>query len=230
MRRISIQNNMWRFLSDGKEINREDKTTLNVVIVGAAKHISRIYYTGTYDENNYRKPDCYSIDGVRPHESSDKIQADTCVMCSQNIKGSGAGNSRACKFQQRIAVVLESDIGGHIYQLNIPSKSIFGQGTVKKWPLQTYSKKIAENGAPITSVVTEMCLNLDDYGTRITFQPVRILEDKEFDEALKQADSALVKKAINVSFKTSLDESDLDITNKNNFSNLVHVMGMSPDI
>jgi hypothetical protein len=75
-----------------------------------------------------------------------------------------------------------------------------------------------------------MCLNSDDYGTRITFQPVRILEDKEFDEALKQADSALVKKAINVSFKTSFDESDLDITNKNNFSNLVHVMGMSSDI
>ena len=137
------------------------------------------------------------------------------------------GNSRACKFQQRIAVVTEDDIGGDVYQLNIPSKSIFGQGEPKKWPLQIYCKKIASNGAPITSVVTEMCLNTDDNGTRITFQPVRILDSDEFDIALKQTESNAVEKVIKKTFNISLEKEDIDLSNEDNFLNLAHVMGMT---
>ena len=54
MHRISIRDNVWRFLFDKTEIKRVDDPTLNVVIVGAAKHVSRIYYSGEYSENNHR--------------------------------------------------------------------------------------------------------------------------------------------------------------------------------
>ena len=227
MHRISIRDNVWRFLFDKTEIKRVDDPTLNVVIVGAAKHVSRIYYSGEYSENNHRYPDCYSFDGIKPNKLSKNTQSNTCFECSQNIKGSGVGNSRACKFQQRIAVVTEDDIGGDVYQLNIPSKSIFGQGEPKKWPLQIYCKKIASNGAPITSVVTEMCLNTDDNGTRITFQPVRILDSDEFDIALKQTESNAVEKVIKKTFNISLEKEDIDLSNEDNFLNLAHVMGMT---
>ena len=216
-------------MSDGKETNCLEGHGLNVVIVGASKHISRVYYEGEYKEDKSRTPDCYSIDGIKPSKLSTTSQAKVCYDCEHNVKGSGPNNSRACKFQQRIAVVLETDIGGDVYQLNIPSRSIFGKGTYKKLPLQAYCKKIAENNAPITSVVTEMYLNLDNYGVRITFRPIRILDNSEFDIALKQTESLAVNKIIsdaNDTHTISLKKEDIDLLNENNFTNLAHVMGM----
>ena len=230
MKRISIRDNVWSLIFNGKEISRSEDKTLNVVIVGATEHISRIYYTSDYNQSDQRKPDCYSVDGTKPHPSVQNAQSLTCIGCDKNIKGSGAGSSKACKFQQRIAVVLAGDIEGNVYALNIPSKSIFGEGELKKWPLQAYCKKLANNGAPITSVVTEMCLHKDSFGSRITFQPTKILDDDEFKKALKQSESIATKEAIDVSFETHVNENNLDITSKENFINVARAMGMIADI
>ena len=102
--------------------------------------------------------------------------------CSQNIKGSGQGESRACRFQQRIAVMLEGELGkGEVYQVTLPSTSIFGDGERDKWPLQAYARHLKAHNESIVGVVTEMRLDINSPTPKVTFRPVRGLPAAEIE-------------------------------------------------
>lgn len=195
-KRISIEGGVWRMMVNGKEVAQNEDRSMNVVIVAAAPKVSRIFYAGTYKKGVISSPDCWSADGEAPDAKAKSPQAKSCASCPQNVKGSGQGDSRACRFQQRLAVVLENDIAGDVYQLALPSTSIFGAGENGKWPLQTYAKMIASKGVPITSVVTEMRFDTSVATPKLTFKPVRFLETAEFNDALEQGKSPAAVSAI----------------------------------
>lgn len=120
-KRISIEGGVWRMMVNGKEVAQNEDRAMNVVIVAAAPKVSRIFYAGTYKKGVVAAPDCWSADGEKPDPKAKSPQGNSCATCPQNVKGSGQGDSRACRFQQRIAVVLENDIAGDVYQLALPS-------------------------------------------------------------------------------------------------------------
>ena len=126
-KRISIKGGVFRLLSAGKEVAAIDERYLDVVIVNAAPKVSRTFYMAQYDSEKVTAPDCWSADGVTPAADASNKQSDKCDGCPQNIQGSGNGNSRACRFQQRLAVVLANDIEGDVLQLTLPATSIFGK-------------------------------------------------------------------------------------------------------
>lgn len=195
-KRISIEGGVWRMMVNGKEVAQNEDRAMNVVIVAAAPKVSRIFYAGTYKKGVVSAPDCWSADGESPDAKAANPQAKSCATCPQNVKGSGQGDTRACRFQQRLAVVLENDIPGDVYQLALPSTSIFGAGENGKWPLQTYAKMIASKGVPITSVVTEMRFDTASSTPKLTFKPVRFLETDDFNSALEQGKSPAAISAI----------------------------------
>jgi hypothetical protein len=196
MKRVSIEGGVWRMLVNGNEVARNEERSMNVVIVAAAPKVSRTFYMGVYKKGVAAAPDCWSADGDKPDMTAKSPQSKTCAQCPQNVKGSGQGDSRACRFSQRLAVVLENDIGGDVYQLTLPSQSIFGEGEPGKWPLQTYAKMIGSKGVPITSVVTEMRFDTDSSTPKLTFKPSRFLETNEFEVALQQGKTDAALKAI----------------------------------
>ncbi len=195
-KRISIEGGVWRLLVNGKEIAQKEERNLNVVIVAASSKVARTYYAGTYKKGVSAPPDCWSANGDHPDKSVESPQASACANCPQNIKGSGQGDGRACRFSQRIAVVLDNDIGGDVFQLVLPSTSIFGEGEAGKWPLQMYAKMIGAKGVPITAVVTEMRFDTASSTPKITFKPVRFLEANEIEKAIEQGKSTEAVKAI----------------------------------
>ena len=195
-KRISIEGGVWRLLVNGKEIAQKEERNLNVVIVAASSKVARTYYAGTYKKGVSAPPDCWSANGDYPDKSVEAPQATGCANCPQNIKGSGQGDGRACRFSQRIAVVLDNDIGGDVFQLVLPSTSIFGEGEAGKWPLQMYAKMIGAKGVPITAVVTEMRFDTASSTPKITFKPVRFLESSEITTAIEQGKSTEAIKAI----------------------------------
>ena len=195
-KRISIEGGVWRMMVNGKEVARNEERVMNVVIVAAAPKVSRTYYAGVYKKGVATAPDCWSADGEVPDAKAKNPQSKACKDCPQNIKGSGQGDSRACRFSQRLAVVLENDIGGDVYQLTLPSQSIFGEGEPGKWPLQTYAKMIGSKGVPITSVVTEMRFDTNSATPKLTFKPVKFLETDEFNTALGKGKTGDAIKAI----------------------------------
>jgi hypothetical protein len=197
VKRISIRGGVWRMMVNGKEIAKNEERSMNVVVVAAAPKVSRTFYLKQFTEGgDISAPDCWSADGDVPDAKSANPQAKRCVDCPQNEKGSGQGESKACRFSQRLALVLANDIKGDVFQLTLPAASIFGEGAPGKWPLQTYAKMIGSRGIPITAVVTEMRFDTDSATPKLTFKPVRVLESNEHEAVIEQGKSDAAQRAI----------------------------------
>lgn len=195
-KRISIRGNVFRMMVDGKEIAQNEDRAMNIIIAAANPNVSRTFYAGTYQEGQAMAPTCWSNDGIAPDIKAEQPQASKCASCQQNIKGSGQGESRACRFSQRLAVLLENDIRGDVYQLTLPAQSIFGAAENGKMPLQSYAKFLGSHGLPVTAVVTEMRFDTASATPRLTFKAVRPLEAEELELAQAKGQSSEAKAAI----------------------------------
>ena len=194
-RRISIKGGVFREFIGGKEYRVSEERSMNVVIIKAAPKVSRIFYAGSYTEGEAVSPTCWSSDSQRPDEKvkAENKQSATCLNCPQNIKGSGQGDSRACRYQQRLAVVLDGEVDKEeVYQLVLPPTSVFGDGEKGKLPLQAYARHLKNHGTPITGVVTEMRFDTASPTPKLVFKPVRPVSEEEFEiiQTLKDSSEA----------------------------------------
>lgn len=195
-KRISIRGSVFRMIVDGKEIAKNDDRSMNVVVVASAPTVSRTYYEGTYVEGENQAPTCFSNDGKVPDASVETPISKTCMACPMNVKGSGKTGGRACGFSQRIAVVAENDIGGDVYQVSLPSMSLFGDNKDGKMTMQGYAKLLGSHGLPITAVVTEMRFDTDSSVPKLTFKAIRPLTEQEIILAREQGQSEDAHRAI----------------------------------
>ena len=190
-RRIQTNTNgTFKRLVNGEQIGKAIRGEFNAIIVDALPKVSRTFYAGKYDPDaKPTLPDCWSNLGDKPEAAAGNPQASNCVSCPQNVSGSGDnGKGRACRFQRRIAVILEGDDSGDVYQFNVPAKSLFGKGNGNVHPFESYVKFLIANGESPDGVVTNIAYNLDAETMQIQFTPVRGVTDAEY---------ALVKEARN---------------------------------
>jgi len=198
-KRISIKGGVFRLMDNGKEVAAIEDRHLDVIIVKAAPKVGRQYYSGAYDKDAAASaPDCSSNDGERPDPSAKNKQSETCLSCPQNQAGSGIGNSRACRYQQRLAVVLANDMEGSVMQMVLPATSIFGKAEGDKHPLQSFARYLAAQNPPINpeQIVTRMKFDTKSESPKLHFAPTRWLTDDEYDIIKDQADSDDAKKAV----------------------------------
>ena len=121
---------------------------------------------------------------------SENPQSKRCVDCPQNAKGSGQGDSRACRYQQRLAVVLDGEVDKEeVYQLVLPPTSVFGDGEKGRLPLQAYARHLKNHGTPITGVITEMRFDTASPTPKLIFKPVRPVTEEEFATVQRLKDS-----------------------------------------
>ena len=195
-KRISIKGGVFRLVSGGKEVASIEDRHLDVVIVNAAPEVSRVWYGKAYDASAITAPDCWSNDGKKPDASAENPQSASCASCPKNIAGSGNGNSRACKFNQRLAVVLANDMGGDVLQLTLPATSIFGKEDGDNRPLQTYARWLTAQNVDPGEVVTRMKFDTKSESPKLFFKAQRWLTDAEFGVAQKQGETPAAKSAI----------------------------------
>ena len=195
-KRISIKGNKFRLFVDGEQVSVSKEDHLNVVVVNAAA-ISRTYYEGTYDPNNTSAPTCWSTDTRAPSADvpAEQKKASRCADCPMNVKGSGQGDSRACRYNQRLAITLEGK-PDEVYQLQLPATSLFGDGKNGKMPMQAYAKFLDAHNTPIIAVMTQMTLDENSETPKLFFKPVRSLTEEELQAAVVAKDSEDATKAI----------------------------------
>ncbi len=199
IKRVSIKGGVFRLVASGKEVASIDDRHLDVIIVKAAPKVSRVFYMGKYDKDAQASaPDCWSNDGEKPDAASQNKQAETCMSCPQNIAGSGQGNSRACRYQQRLAVVLANNPDGDVLQLTLPATSVFGKEDGDKRPLQAFARYLAVQSPPINpeQIVTRMRFDTKAESPKLFFQPMRWLTDEEYAIVQQQATTADAQRAI----------------------------------
>ena len=199
-KRISIKGGVFRLVAGGKEIASIEDRHLDVIIVKAAPKVSRIYYAGAYDADKITGPDCWSNDGEKPDASIKEPQFHNCAGCPMNQAGSGQGNSRACRFQQRLAVVLANNMEGDVLQLTLPATSIFGKEDGDKRPLQAYARYLAAQNPPVNpeQIVTRMKFDTKAESPKLFFAPVRWITDDEYPGIVAQGDTPEAKAAVNL--------------------------------
>jgi hypothetical protein len=199
MKRVSIKGGVFRLLSGGKEIASIEDRHLDVIVVKAAPKVSRIFYAGSYDKDAAAAaPDCTSADGEKPDAGVKNRQSASCTTCPQNIAGSGNGQSRACRYQQRLAVVLANNPSGDVLQVTLPATSIFGKEDGEKRPLQAYARYMAAQTPPVNldAIVTRMKFDTKAESPKLIFAPVRWLTNDEYVTAVEQSKSTDAEKAV----------------------------------
>ena len=181
-RRISMRGNKFRKIVGGEEVAKLNVSELNVIIINALPKVSRQFYANAYNaEAAATLPDCWSNLGDKPETAAPNPQASNCASCPQNIEGSGDRGGRACRFMRRVAVLLEGDASGDVYQMNFASKSLFGKGEGNTHPFESYAKFLSGNNKSIDRVVTEVSLDQDSDVAICKFTPLRHMTDEELD-------------------------------------------------
>jgi len=197
-KRISIAGGVFRLFSGGKEVAAIEERYLDVVVVAAAPDIGRLFYASAYN-GEASAPDCWSHDGKTPSEDAQNKQHTSCSGCPQNIAGSGNGTSRACRFQQRVAVVLANDIDGDVMQLTLPSKSIFGDAVGDDRPLQAYAKYLLAQTPSVdpSEVVTRLKFDTKSQAPKLFFKAMRWLDDDEHATCVDKGKTPDALRAVN---------------------------------
>ena len=217
--RLSIRGGVFRKVVNGQEVGELDGRTINIVIVKTSP-VSRMFYEGQYVAGQATAPTCWSADSGsgKPSEDvpSENRQGTTCFDCPQNIKGSGQGQSRACRFQQRVAVMLADGEGklrsNAVYQLSLPATSVFGDDK-KKMGLQAYARRIEAQNAPLAAIMTELRFDTDSSTPKLCFKPIRMLEHEELVMALEAQKADETLKLVTLSIKPKQETSVPQLTN-----------------
>jgi len=180
-RRITMSKGVFRRIVNGKEAGKIKDGFINVIIINALPKVSRQFYATTYDPDAPPTlPDCWSNLGDVPDPKAENKQSASCATCPQNIDGSGTnGKGRACRYNRRVALLLENDTSGDIYQFNIPAKSLFGKGVGNAHPFESYTKFLPANGESIDRIVTAISFDENETADVLKFTPVRHLVDEE---------------------------------------------------
>ena len=196
MRRISFKGSRFRELVGGEQVNVNSSGSLNVVVLDAAK-ISRTYYAGTYDPENPAPPACWSVDTQTPAPDvpAETRQASRCADCPMNVRGSGQGDTRACRFSQRIAVALEGSYD-KVYQVQLSATSVFGDAKDGKMPMQAYARYLKAHNAPIQAVATTMYFDENSDVPKLFFKAARPLDESELREVVELRQHEDVERAL----------------------------------
>lgn len=199
MRRIATNTNgTFKRIVNGEQVGNAIRGEFNAIIVDALPKVSRTFYAGKYDPNaKPTLPDCWSNLGELPEAGASNKQAKSCVSCPQNVVGSGEnGKGRACRYQRRIAILVEGDPTGEVYQFNIPAKSLFGKGVGNVHPFESYTRYLLANGESPDTVVTNISYDLNADSMELLFTPLRGLSDEEYDLVVAAQNDPETKKYV----------------------------------
>lgn len=185
-RRIQANiNGTFRKMVNGEQVGNAIRGEFNAVVVGMLTDVSRIFYKEKFDPNKEATlPNCWSNNGDKPEPNAGDPQHSSCVNCPKNVKGSGENGGKACRYQRRVAVILEGDDSGTVYQFNIPAKSLFGKGTGNVHPFESYVKFLVNNNMSPDLVVTNISFDSNAETMELVFSPVREISDAEYELVL----------------------------------------------
>lgn len=96
------------------------------------------------------RPDCFSVDGVKPSENSTEKQHDVCATCPMNKFGSGKNNSKKCKERGHLLLLDPKAAIPFPAELSLPVTSI---GTVNDFLL-----KAGKDARPLVSYLIKFSL------------------------------------------------------------------------
>lgn len=191
-------NGTFKRIVNGEQVGKAIRGEFNAIILAMLEKPSRSFYASDYDPDaKGSAPDCFSNLGDKPEASAANRQAANCASCPKNIDGSGKnGKGKACRFSRKVALFLDGDESGDVYQFNIPAKSLFGKGTGNTLPFEQYCRHLVSNGAAPDRVVTTVAYNLDAETMELNFTADRFITPEELKRVNEAQNNAATDRLI----------------------------------
>jgi hypothetical protein len=188
-KRITLRGRVFRLIDGGKEIAKNTDPHMDVVIVNGSKTVQKTFYESDYNAEETSIPDCWSSDGERPDADVPNPQGQNCKECKQAIKGAGGAGRAACRYSWRLGVVLRNNVGGDIFQLILPQKSIFGQGDVEHMPFLQYAKYVAQSGYNLNMLTSRLSFDTDSDFPKLVFSHAEFLDKETYMTCVQQGET-----------------------------------------
>jgi hypothetical protein len=187
---VGYKGKVWsiRYRGESTPLMRPDGdgpvNSIEVVIVKASPHLSKIFYENGYQEGSSAAPDCFSNNGITPDASAQKKQATACASCPKNAWGSritpAGKNGKACSDSKRVAVVPLQDVRNEVYGgpmlLRVPAASL--------QDLAGFGSKMNGLGYPYYAIGTRVAFDPKESYPKFVFSAIRPLTDGEADAIL----------------------------------------------
>lgn len=200
--RLSIKGKVFRIRMDGEERPLLDPNTrtpyqaLDVVLVNASELLARSYYEQGYEEGSVERPDCWSLNSIKPDASVPNKVNPTCPDCPMNVFGSkvtDAGKAaKACQEYRRVAVVMPSHLQKQesgkeplVFMMKVPQSSLKN--------LKKYAENLERLNWEPAACVTSLQFDYEVAYPRLKFEFVDGLSDEEYQEVVELAEGPLVK-------------------------------------
>jgi len=162
---VSIRGGRFRLINGNGVETLLETHFVDLIIIDANQHASRIYFEGEWDPATDAPPLCFSDNGIGPSSNSVSPQAPTCQQCAHNIRGSDVTFSgrptTACDNRKKVAAIVPDDDAINVYELQITPGSLTNFRDYAKWLGQQ------------ASGVEGRTLDIADVVTRISFDPDR---------------------------------------------------------
>lgn len=193
---ISYKGKVWHVV-DGdsrtmvQNADGDPAASLELVILKANPNLSKVYYSGGYEEGSNAKPTCYSNDGKGPATDAVEPQSSACATCPHNAWGSrvseNGSKGKACSDSRRLAV---APVG----ELDYPMLLRVPAGTLKE--LVEYAKLLDRRKVGYQAVVTKVAFDHTVAHQKFTFKAVRFVTPEEATAVREQLDSATIQQIL----------------------------------
>lgn len=194
---LSLKGKVWTIVrgkDDRTVVTNSDgdpRSSIEVVVIKANPHLSKVYYAKGYEEGSDAKPDCYSSDGIAPAADCEAPQAKKCAVCPHNQWGSKVteqgGKGKACSDSRRIAVAPVGQINDPML-VRVPAASLR--------PLAEYGSALAKKGIPYQAVITKIGFDPEAASPKLTFKFVGFLNQEQAQQVKSVMDSDIVTQII----------------------------------
>lgn len=171
---------------------------IDVIILRQAKVKAKSFYPGGFDEHGSmgKRPDCASIDGVRPDPDVTNKQSELCATCPKNEwhTDQNGRKTRDCTDYKRLSVLM------------LPPQTVrlFGQALMEpvflRVPpdslndLATFGDHMANQGWHFSSFVTRITFDSAKSHPKFVFKAVQALGEAEAATVLGIREDALAKR------------------------------------
>lgn len=151
--KISIKGREFATVISGerKQLPREVRYELPVVIVDARESVSKEYYKKKWGERDgddgVSAPDCQSLDGVSPDRGVALPVNATCQLCPFNAWGSAdTGKGKRCSDYKLLIVVPSNKLDAQPFQIRLPATSLKS--------FKSYCRSLDTHGIPVNGAIT----------------------------------------------------------------------------
>jgi hypothetical protein len=175
---VSIRGSRFKLVDAAGNEQPVQALHLDVVIVDANQHVSKVFYKDAYDPNatEYKPPTCFSDNGIGPSRQSVLPQHATCQACPHNQWGSDISKvsgkqTKACNDVKKLAVMVPGN--RVVFLLRVPPASLKNLGAYVK---SLAGQSVGDRPVDVADVVTRLSFDPDAVGI-LKFEPVSWIDE-----------------------------------------------------